>query len=94
MWIRTSCDLEFHITVATPFVLMLRPRSGTHQWIAREEYKLVPHVPVSEFTDDYGNLCQRLVAPPGFELTKRIGPTGSGTSTRTAIAAAPEVIQL
>ena len=48
-----------------PFVLMLRPRSGAQQWIAREEYRLEPSVPVFEFTDDYGNLCQRLIAPTG-----------------------------
>ena len=65
MWLQTSCDLAFDITVPTPFVLMLRPRSGIQQWIAREEYKLVPSVPVSEYTDEFGNLCQRLIAPPG-----------------------------
>ena len=65
MWLHTSCDLAFDITIPTPFVLMLRPRSGAHQWIAREEYKLVPSVPACEFTDGYGNLCQRLIAPPG-----------------------------
>ncbi|WP_371194730.1 transglutaminase family protein [Glaciecola sp. SC05] len=65
MWLRTSCELTFDIYVPTPFILMLRPRSGYHQWIAREEYKIKPSVPVYEFTDIYGNLCQRLVAPPG-----------------------------
>jgi len=65
MWLRTRCDLSFDITVPTPFVLMLRPRSGAQQWIAREEYRLVPSVPAFEFTDSYGNLCQRLIAPPG-----------------------------
>ncbi len=65
MWLRTCCDLRFEITVPTPFVLMLRPRSGAQQWIAREEYKLAPSIPVFEFTDDFGNLCQRLTAPVG-----------------------------
>jgi len=65
MRLHTSCDLTFEISVPTPFVLMLRPRSWAQQWVSREEYKLVPSVPVSEFTDDYGNLCQRLVAPQG-----------------------------
>ena len=69
MWLRTSCDLTFDISVPTPFILMLRPRSGAQQWIAREEYRLVPSVPVFEFTDNYGNLCQRLIAPAGvFEI--------------------------
>ncbi len=65
MWLRTSCELTFDITVPTPFILMLRLRSGAQQWIAREEYRLKPGVPVYEFTDNYGNLCQRLIAPPG-----------------------------
>jgi transglutaminase-like putative cysteine protease len=69
MWLRTRCDLTFEIAVPTPFILMLRPRSGAHQWIAREEYRLSPALPAEEFTDVYGNLCQRLLAPPGpFEI--------------------------
>lgn len=65
MWLQTSCALEFHSAVATPFLFMLRPRSGWQQWVAREQYTLSPSVPAVEFTDPYGNLCQRLVAPPG-----------------------------
>jgi transglutaminase-like putative cysteine protease len=66
MWLHASCLLEFNIPVPTPFLLMLRPRSGLQQWIAREEYVLSPSVPAVEFTDSYGNLCQRLVSPAGY----------------------------
>ena len=66
MWLTASCLLEFQIPVPTPFLLMLRPRSGLQQWIAREAYVLSPSVPVVEFTDSFGNLCQRLVAPAGY----------------------------
>ncbi len=65
MWLRTRCELTFEISTPVPFLLMLRPRSGANQWIAREEYMLEPSVPVFEYTDDYGNLCQRLTAPRG-----------------------------
>ena len=65
MWLRASCELQFEITVPTPFILMLRPRSGAQQWIAREEYAFSPRLHVEEFSDLYGNLCQRLVAPVG-----------------------------
>lgn len=69
MWLRTNCDLEFDIEIPTPFILMLRPRSGAQQWVSSEIYRLIPSVPVFEFTDGYGNLCQRLIAPPGpFEI--------------------------
>jgi transglutaminase-like putative cysteine protease len=63
MWIRTKCELEFQFIESTPLILMLRPRSGTNQWVARESYTLSPSVPVEEYTDTFGNLCQRLVAP-------------------------------
>jgi len=63
MWIRTKCSLNFQLEEATPLILMLRPRSGMQQWIARESYRLTPTVPIIEYTDIFGNLCQRLVAP-------------------------------
>lgn len=44
---------------------MLRPRSGYQQWISSEKYFFNPTPLVTEFTDNYGNLCQRLVAPAG-----------------------------
>jgi len=65
MWLRTACSIEVTSPVETPFILMLRPRSGEQQWVAREEYVLSPSVPAIEFTDQFGNLCQRLVAPAG-----------------------------
>lgn len=65
MWLQASTRLEFDARVSTPFLLMLRPRSGWQQWVGREHYVLAPSVPVVEFTDAFGNLCQRLVAPAG-----------------------------
>ena len=65
MLLHTSCELNFDIPEPTVFVLMLRPRSGYQQWITQEEYRLSPSVPIVEFTDGYGNLCQRLIAPTG-----------------------------
>lgn len=85
MWLRTSCNLSFTVTSPTPFILMLRPRSGAQQWVARESYTLKPSVPVMEFTDGYGNLCQRLIAPPG-EFSIR---TSADVMTADAIDVAP-----
>lgn len=50
---------------STPLILMLRPRSGIQQWVAREAYTLSTSVPVNEYTDIFGNLCQRMVVPAG-----------------------------
>jgi transglutaminase-like putative cysteine protease len=66
MQLDISCDLTFDISVVTSFIFMLRPRSGVTQWIYSQEYMVEPSVPVVEFTDIYGNLCQRLIAPVGI----------------------------
>jgi len=66
VWLRTGCNISFDVSVETPFILMLRPRSGLQQWVARESYTLKPNnVRAVEYTDYYGNLCQRLIAPVG-----------------------------
>ena len=65
MIVHASCELVFEAAGQVPVVLMLHPRSGLGQWIVREEYELRPHLPVSEYTDAFGNLCQRLLVPPG-----------------------------
>lgn len=62
----TTYHLQFDIPEPIPFILMLRPRSGSGQWVAREEYELIPMVEATEFADDFGNLCQRLTAPQGL----------------------------
>ncbi|WP_019530473.1 transglutaminase domain-containing protein [Dasania marina] len=85
MWLRTSCELNFVIHQPTPFVFMLRPRSGVQQWVAREEYAITPHYQASEFTDIYGNLCQRLIADPG-NLTVR---TSADIMTSAQLDVAP-----
>lgn len=66
MWLHAATRLELDVEVPTPFLFMLRPRSGWQQWVGREAYMLVPSTPVVEFTDVFGNLCQRLVAPAGI----------------------------
>jgi transglutaminase-like putative cysteine protease len=65
MRLEAGCELRFDVTAPTPFIFMLRPRSGLGQWVAREEYALTPMSPAVEYVDSYGNLCQRLVAPAG-----------------------------
>jgi transglutaminase-like putative cysteine protease len=65
LWLGTRCEIRFELERPTPFLLMLRPRSGLHQWIAQETYRLEPTPAVTEFTDPFGNLVQRLTAPRG-----------------------------
>lgn len=65
MRLEAGCQISFEANAPTPVILMLRPRSGDAQWVTSESYLLTPTVPVLEYTDSYGNLCQRLVVPTG-----------------------------
>jgi transglutaminase-like putative cysteine protease len=95
MWLHASCALEFDIPQATPFLLMLRPRSGRQQWIGREQYVLSPSVRAVEFTDPFGNLCQRLVAPTGrFSIHTSVDIDVSQASDTAAGAHFVEVASL
>jgi len=70
MILDATCQLDYQTAVDVPAIFMLRPRSGLAQWIIREEFHLQPQVPVLEYTDLYGNLCQRTVMPAGdFHLS-------------------------
>lgn len=69
MIIDAACQISYTSNSAIPAIMMLRPRSGPAQWITREEYVLTPHVPINEYTDNFGNLCQRVMFPAGdFEV--------------------------
>jgi len=65
MRLDAGCQLTFQADEPSPLLLMLRPRSGRGQWVVREEYLLDPPVPLVEYSDSYGNLCQRVMAPKG-----------------------------
>ncbi len=65
MRLDVGCSMEFQALWDTPAVLMLRPRSGEGQWVTAERYEIEPQVPISEFTDAHGNLCQRILVPAG-----------------------------
>ncbi len=65
MILDATCQLDYQTTTEVPAIFMLRPRSGWAQWVMREDFHIWPQVPMVEFTDLYGNLCQRTVMPPG-----------------------------
>ena len=61
--------MSFDVPAPTPMMLILRPQSGAGQFVHRMSFDLRPEVAATEFADGNGNLCQRLVAPPGrFEV--------------------------
>ena len=65
MKLNAVCSIRVTALSDCPMIAMLRPRSGQAQQMVSERYDLQPRVPVNEFADSYGNLCQRLVVPEG-----------------------------
>ena len=66
MIIRAGYDIAFHCQQPTPMVLMLsvhpsrRDDLETPDWLRTD-----PPLDVRQYLDGYGNICSRLVAPPG-----------------------------
>lgn len=65
MILDASCQLSYQTTENVAVIFMLRPRSGWAQWVMLEDFRIHPDVPVLEFPDVYGNLCQRMIMPAG-----------------------------
>jgi transglutaminase-like putative cysteine protease len=62
MRLHATCEMTLSAKGDVPLVAMLRPKSGRVQFVANESYEIEPFVPVTEYVDGFGNLCQRLVA--------------------------------
>jgi transglutaminase-like putative cysteine protease len=85
MKLEVGCYLNFEASEPTPLILILKPRSSDRQWVLRQTYLLEPFVPAREYTDVYGNLCQRLMTPVGkFDIR-----TEAWVETSDTIAVAP-----
>lgn len=65
MRLHAGCKFSFETNAPTAATFMLRPRGSEGQWIVSEEYITEPCIPITEYIDNYGNLCQRLVVPEG-----------------------------
>jgi transglutaminase-like putative cysteine protease len=65
MKLKVACQLDYDSKENAPLILMLRPQNGSEQKLIEENYLLSPNIPITEYQDVYGNLCQRMVAPLG-----------------------------
>lgn len=65
MKLQASCSLTATAYSDCPVIAMLRPRSGAAQTVQHDHYALQPAIPMTEYIDNFGNLCQRFVVPQG-----------------------------
>ena len=68
MKIRAGYDIAFQCSQAVPMVLMLttHPTSRDGDIVSDQSMVFSPGVDAKDFFDPYGNICTRLIAPPGL----------------------------
>jgi hypothetical protein len=72
MLIKIGFDIEFELKGPTPMVLMLFVHPSREPDLrAPQELQVEPEVPVSYYTDLFGNRCARLLAPPANPFCSR-----------------------
>src|SRR5438270_12496998 len=80
MLIRIGYDISFELGNSTPLVVMLYLHPSRRDDLeSPEEIKVEPNLPVHTYLDGFGNVCGRLLAPPGtvrFSLDTRIRDNG------------------
>jgi transglutaminase-like putative cysteine protease len=66
MKLRVGYELVYECEQATPMLLMLNTHySRVQDVLSADVLKVDPPVPIAQYRDAFGNLCSRIVAPPG-----------------------------
>ena len=66
MLIRVGFELVYEFAQKTPLVLMLNVHpSRARDLVQPDHLRVSPMLPVARYLDAFGNICSRMVAPPG-----------------------------
>ncbi|MGH9022920.1 MAG: transglutaminase domain-containing protein [Acidimicrobiia bacterium] len=65
MRIRVGCEFQYASAGLTPSIWQVRPRADPAQRLSFESWSTSPALPRSSYHDAYGNICDRLMLPPG-----------------------------
>ena len=66
MLIRLGYDIRFEVYSELPMMAMLKVHpSRAHDLLEPDTMHVEPNVAVDDYIDGFGNICSRLVAPPG-----------------------------
>jgi transglutaminase-like putative cysteine protease len=71
MRIRAGYDIAFTMSQHTPMILMLTVHPSRAKGLLTEQKLLTaPKIPLREYRDVFGNVCTRVMAPPGVVTFK------------------------
>ena len=89
MKIEVGCRFDYLAEVETPAVVVVEPHSSAHDTVLDAGWD---DEPLERYEDVYGNVCRRLVLPPGvssfsFRATVRVSPDPEGMPGAADVAA-------
>lgn len=70
MKLKAGTDFIYQVIEPTPVTTMLRPHSRFGQFIQEDRLQITPTAQVTDYTDGFGNLCQRMLLEPGEVFIK------------------------
>jgi hypothetical protein len=78
--IRAGYEIAFNCLQQVPMLLMLSVHpSRRSDLLSEDKIEFLPKVQARDFKDAFGNICSRLVAPPGlFEIRNEFVIADSG----------------
>ncbi len=86
MRIRAGYDIAFEVSQPTPMILMLTVNPlRAKDLVTEHKVQITPPIPRREYRDVFGNICTRIVAPPGVaEFTTNFDICNSGKPDEVA----------
>ncbi|MEY4386402.1 MAG: hypothetical protein RLY20_1685, partial [Verrucomicrobiota bacterium] len=68
--VKVGCQLSYATTVATPAVFIVQPPPHTRHMLVKEELQAVAATVTGEFSDIFGNRCQRVLFGAGENVLR------------------------
>ncbi len=65
MRIRVGCELLYEVPYEAPLIIKVQLRDGRYHQLVDERWGATPDLPITTFTDEFGNQVWRLLAPGG-----------------------------
>ncbi|HEX4704519.1 MAG TPA: transglutaminase family protein [Pseudonocardiaceae bacterium] len=63
--LRVGCEFGYQAAIRTPTVFQVQPNDAPKVTMVRERWSSEPDLPRHGYADLYGNLCMRVILPPG-----------------------------
>jgi transglutaminase-like putative cysteine protease len=91
MQIRVGCEFRYESTWPTPAVMQVQPHQEAEQRVLHEVWQFDPSLDLHDYTDLYGNTCQRILMPVGNQV---ISYDATIEVSGLADEVAPDAVQL